>query len=238
MGLYVRGQRLGITDRYRRPKDVPQTLPVFPLNGAILLPRATLPLSIFEPRYLAMIDDVLGGARLIGMIQPTSMNNEEMEESPQDPTHPLRKTGCVGRITAFSENDDGSMMITLTGIARFRIVSEEHNRQPYRVCKINIAPYADDLVAGYGEDDVERKTLLDVLSSYLDAHNLSADWDSIHKSSTEYLVNTLSIISPYGPEEKQALLEAQDLRTRAEILIALAEMELAGGESSGSSGLQ
>lgn len=220
---------MGVTDRYRKPADVPARLPVFPLRSVILLPRTQVPLNVFEPRYLALIDDVLAGNRLLGLIQPGPGGDVE-EESPLEKNHPLRNIGCVGRLTSFTENDDGRMLITLSGVARFKVVDEETNDLPYRVCRVDLAPYADDLVNGFGENTVDREKLLALLRAYLDAHSLSADWDNIHQSSTEHLVNTLSIISPYGFEEKQALLEAPDLNTRAEILMALAEMELAAGE--------
>ncbi len=222
-------------DRYRTTRDLPASLPILPLRGAILLPRVRLPLNIFEPRYLAMVDDALAGNRLIGLVQPAG--GDVSEESPTDKSHPLRQTGCVGRITAFVESDDGTVQITLTGISRFSIRSERETSKPYRICEITLALFADDLVQGLGEEDVDRPKLLQVLREYLETYGLSADWKSIHEASTEYLVNTLSLISPYGPEEKQALLEAPDLKSRAEILMALAEMDMAGGGDSGPSGV-
>lgn len=226
-------------ERYLKLTDIPPSLPVFPLRGAILLPRASIPLNIFEPRYLAMIDDVLAGSRLIGVIQPADLSDESSDnQSPEGKNFELKSVGCVGRLTSFSENDDGTVLITLTGIARFSIVHEDLSEKPYRIFNISMASFTDDLVQGYGDETVDRKTLLKVLKNYLEAHGLSADWNSIREASTEHLVNTLSVISPYGPEEKQALLEAPDLKTRSEILVALAEMELAGGESGSSSALQ
>ncbi|MEC9369431.1 MAG: LON peptidase substrate-binding domain-containing protein [Pseudomonadota bacterium] len=210
---------------YRKPEDLPAEIPVFPLRGVILLPRSTLPLNVFEPRYIALINDALAGSRLVGIVQPDTSAGEE--ESPAGSTVPLRSIGSVGRITAFQETDDGRILVTLTGVARYRIMSERGSTAPYRVCKVDFTPYAADFEQGAGESAVNRKRLLRVLRNYLQAHDLNADWDSINRSSNELLVNTLSVISPYGPEEKQALLEAIDLKARSEVLIALAEMDLA-----------
>lgn len=217
------------TDRYRRPADLPKRIPVFPLLGAILLPRAGLPLNIFEPRYLSMLDDVISGARVLGIVQPERTEGEE--ESPAGKSVRLRHVGCAGRLTAFQELDDGRLVVTLTGIARFDTVGEIETAKPYRICEVDYERFKDDFSAGAGEELVDRPSLLRVLKSYLDAHKLKADWKSINNAPTEFLVNSLSIMCPYGAEEKQALLEAQDLRMRAEVLMALAEMELASGES-------
>lgn len=222
------------TPKYRRPEDLPETIPLFPLNGVILLPRSNLPLNIFEPRYLEMTDDVLAGDRLIGMIQPGKDNHTPAE----DETPPLRKSGCVGRITEFSEMDDGRLLITLTGICRFVTNLEQEDNKPYRSFHVSYSGFEDDLTPGHGEDNVDRETLLNVLKTYLDIHELDADWESIHQSSNEFLVNTLSIISPYGPEEKQALLETRDLKTRSEVLIALAEMDIAANNDGSGTALQ
>lgn len=225
-----------MTDQYRKPEDLPAALPVFPLRGVILLPRSTLPLNVFEPRYLELVNDTLAGNRLLGIIQPVSETEED--ESPQGKTFPLRGVGSVGRLTAFSETDDGRILITMTGIGRFDIASEAETATPYRVCAVRYDRFADDLVHGRGEEAVDREGLLRVLRVYLKAHELSADWDSIERSSNELLVNTLSMISPYGPEEKQALLEAPDLKSRAEVLVALAEMELAARDDGSGTSLQ
>lgn len=229
---------MGITDRYRKPDHLPAVLPVFPLYGCILLPRSSLPLNIFEPRYLAMVEDVLAGDRVIGIVQPQSGPESEAEESPVDKTAPLRQTGCVGRLTSFTETDDGRVLITLTGIARFDIVREEMSQRPYRLFHVDYAPYEKDFVRGHGQDEVDWPRLLRVLKEYLTARELSADWPSIERSPAEMLVNTLAMISPYGPEEKQALLEAPDLKCRSEVLMALAQMELASPEDGSGSTLQ
>ena len=217
---------------YRGPADLPEIIPVFPLPGALLLPRGQMPLNIFEPRYVAMVDDALAGGRLIGMIQP-------------DPTHrksdvnpKLYRIGCVGRITQFGETGDGRYLIELTGIARFTIAEELAVTTPYRQCRIDCAPFADDFVARKGEDAVDRKALLSALASFLKANDLKADWDGIENAPNEALVNALAMMSPYGTAEKQAMLEAPDLKTRAEILIAVTEMDLAKKRTSGDPPLQ
>ena len=227
---------MGVTDRYRKPDDLAPLIPVFPLQGCILLPRSGLPLNIFEPRYLAMFNDALARDRVIGIVQPAVPAEEG--ESPQGKSCPLRHTGAAGRITAFTEADDGRLLITLTGIARFDIVGEEKSDLPYRQCRVTYDAYAKDFIKGYGEDAVDSPRLLRILRSYLDARKLSADWPSIERSPAELLINTLSMISPYGPEEKQALLEASDLKVRSEVLMTLARMDLARPEDGSGSSLQ
>lgn len=211
-------------DRYRRPSDLPPRIPLFPLRGAILLPRATLPLNIFEPRYLAMLDDVLAGNRIIGIIQPAS---EGAEESPEAGDVTLRRIGCAGRVTAYQELDDGRVLITLSGVARYSIIDETVTSSPYRVASVSYDRFASDFDIGRGEEQVDRVNLVRVLRAYLEQNRLKADWSAIERAPSEYLINALCVMSPYGPEEKQALLEAEDLKRRAEVLIALAEMELA-----------
>lgn len=219
--------------RYRRISDLPADLPVFPLSGAILLPRATLPLNVFEPRYLTMLDHVIAGSRAIGIIQPRATDDDE--ESPQDNAAPLKQIGCAGRVTAFQEQDDGRLLISLTGIARFRLAEEHDTDEPFRIFHVDYGEFADDLTEGSGEDQVDRPKLLEVLRAYLEARELQADWQAINNAPTELLVNSLSAISPFGPEEKQALLEAPDLKRRAEVLATLAMMELAADDRSGGS---
>ena len=219
--------------RYRHPSDLPAALPVFPLRGAILLPRATLPLNVFEPRYLDLLDHVISGARVLGIIQPQA--NDEMEESPQGSDVALKDVGCAGRVTSFQEHDDGRLLISLSGIARFRAHGEIATDDPFRTLDVTYDEFADDLTSGAGEDDVDRERLLEVLQDYLNARQLQADWQAINKAPTELLVNSLSTISPFGPEEKQALLEAKDLKQRAEVLATLALMELASDDRSGGS---
>ena len=224
-----------ITERYTSLQVLPPALPVFPLRGCILLPRAGLPLNIFEPRYLQMFDDVISGSRLVAIVQPgrTLMaanddgddDDDGEPESPQGSTIAIRGTGCIGRITAFQELDDGRLIVSLTGVARCRFGDELVSDKPYRTFRISTEGFADDLMAGKGEQQVPREQLLETLKRFLDARNLKADWASIGRSGNEALVNSLSVMSPYGPEEKQALLEADTLKARADMLIALAEME-------------
>lgn len=222
-----------INATYRGPADLPETIPVFPLAGALLLPRGQMPLNIFEPRYLAMIDDSFrDGHRLIGMIQPDIAQAG-------NPDHPkLFTVGCVGRITQLAESGDGRYILELTGIARFSVVEELSVSTAYRQCRVDYFPFIDDFTARKGEDDVDRAALLDVLSKFLEANNLKADWDGIEKAPNEALVNALAMMSPYGPAEKQALLEAPDLKTRADILVAVTEMDLARKQTSGDPPLQ
>jgi hypothetical protein len=211
---------------YRGPADLPAAIPVFPLPGALLLPRGQMPLNIFEPRYLEMIDDSLrSGHRLIGMIQPDTAH-----PGPEDRPN-LYKIGCAGRITQFAETGDGRYLIQLTGVCRFRVDHELSVMTAYRQCRAAYEPFADDFIARKGEDDVDRKALLVALEDFLQANNLKADWEGIEKAPNEALVNALAMMSPYGPAEKQALLEAPDLKTRAEILIAVTEIELAKGRT-------
>jgi hypothetical protein len=225
-----------VTERYRNVADMPKVLPLFPLRGAILLPRASLTLNVFEPRYLALVDHALAGDRLIGVVQPAPEAGSA--ESPAGKTFALRRVGCAGRITAFTENDDGRVVISLAGVARFALAGDVEGSAPFRTARVDFAPYAKDFVVGHGEDDVDRPRLIATLRSYLIANNLNADWDRINSASNERLVNMLSVLSPYGPEEKQALLEAPDLRARAEALIALAEMELAATDDGSGTSLQ
>ncbi len=145
----------------------------------------------------------------------------------------LRRVGCAGRVTTYQELDDGRLMITLTGLARFDIIDEAAIAKPYRVMGVSYDRFASDLTEDVGADEVDRVKLMDALRRYLDENRLKADWKVIGRASSEMLINALSVMSPYGPEEKQALLEAPDLKSRADVLVALAEMELAGRGGSG-----
>lgn len=212
---------------------MPGVIPVFPLPGALLLPRGQMPLNIFEPRYLAMVDDALrDGHRLIGMIQPDAAHGGQSDK-PR-----LYTIGCAGRITQLAESGDGRYLIELTGVARFRIEEELKVATPYRQCRVTYAPFADDFVARKGENAVDRSALLSALTEFLNANDLNADWEGIERAPNEALVNALSMMSPYGTAEKQALLEAPDLKTRAEILIAITEIELAKKNTEGEPQLQ
>lgn len=225
------------TSRYRQPSDLPTRIPVFPLRGAILLPRATLPLNVFEPRYLAMIDAVMGSNRVVGIIQPTTgpaaHGNTPQEESPTGKDVPLHDIGCAGRVTSYQELEDGRYLITISGVARFEILAEVESDAPFRMAAVSYDRFPGDFEEGTGEHLVDRDYLLKVLRTYLEANSMDADWNAIQRASSEVLINALSVMSPYGAEEKQALLEAEDLKTRADVLIALAKMDLASGGSSG-----
>lgn len=207
---------------YVGQSDVPAVVPVFPLAGALLLPGGQMPLNIFEPRYLAMLDSALAGDRIIGMIQPCTSEAPLKHGAVPD----LCPVGCLGRVTSFSETGDGRYLMTLTGICRFSVEGEESpGAMPYRRCRIR--PWVSDFRDGDGTRAVDREALLKSFRAYLDANNLEADWSSVERASTASLVNALSMMSPYGPAEKQALLEADDLKTRAETLIAITEIALA-----------
>lgn len=207
---------------FETPGELPAVVPVFPLSGALLLPRSHLPLNIFEPRYMQMIDDALAGDRMIGMVQP------RFDEAPDDDDQPpLCEVGALGRLVSFQETGDGRYLIQLAGITRFRILDEVRGGFPYRRCRISADRFAADLASGDGDGGVDRDALIKAFQSYLDANDLEADWKSVRAASNEALVNTLAMMSPYGPAEKQALLEAPDLKARAATLVAITEMELA-----------
>jgi hypothetical protein len=211
--------------RYQGPADLPDTIPLFPLPGALLLPRGSLPLNVFEPRYLAMVDDALAGERTIGMVQPAP----GVEDSELAGTPPLQTVGGAGRIVAFAETGDGRYRITLAGISRFRILEAVPSPAAYRLAKISAADFAGDLVPPKDQDRVDRDGLVTTFKAYLDQNRIRADWDAIGRAPIETVVNVLAMISPFAPAEKQALLEASSLLDRAETLVALAEMALAGG---------
>lgn len=206
--------------RYLKSGDVPDTIAVFPLTGALLLPTGQLPLNIFEPRYLAMFDAAISGNRLIGMVQPALGESDDKNSEGN-----LSAVGCVGRITSFAETGDGRYIVSLTGVCRFRLLDEKDTHQPYRTFRI--APFISDLSARNEEDAVDRTALLAAFKAYLEANKLEADWESVERASNMTLVNSLAMMSPFGPAEKQALLEAPDLKTRAETLIAITEIVLA-----------
>jgi Lon protease-like protein len=215
---------------YRGPSDLPETIPVFPLTGALLLPRGRLPLNIFEPRYLTMVDDAMSGDRIIGMIQP-----EKPEASTPPPLYPV---GCAGRIVSYEETADGRILITLSGISRFRVREEMNVGTLYRQCRVDFAEFAGDFDADGAGKDVDRAALLQTLRNYLEANRIEADWSGIRDAPIEALVNGLSMMSPFGTREKQALLEAPDLKARADLLIAVTEFSLAETGEDGETSLQ
>ena len=201
--------------------DLPDAIPIFPLPGALLLPRARLPLHLFEPRYLQMLRDALGtDHRLIGMVQP-------QEGGPGKGR--LHAIGCAGRVTAFSETEDGRYMITLTGISRFRIREEVEGFAPYRRAEVTWGDFERDLGDAETDDGFDRSGFLDLLHRYFESEGLSTDWDSLREADEELLVNSLSMLCPFEPEDRQALLEAPSLTTRRETLVTLIEFALMGG---------
>jgi len=202
---------------------------VFPLSGALLLPAGQMPLNIFEPRYLAMVDHAMAGDRIIGMVQPR-LNQSDRSAIPQ-----MADVGCAGRIIQFAETGDERYLITLAGICRFRIVDEAAVGTPFRQCNVSAAAYASDFDPKKGEDAVDRQALLQAFRHYLAANELEADWDSVNEASNASLVTALAMMAPAGPAEKQALLEAPDHKSRAELLIAITEIALAGGSEPSSS---
>jgi Lon protease-like protein len=207
-----------------KPADLPDVLPVFPLSGALLLPRSRLPLHIFEPRYLTMFEDVLKTQqRLIGMVQP---NEIEGRAGPG-----LHRIGCAGRITQFTETDDGRYMVTLTGISRYRITEEVEGFTPYRRCQVSWEGFERDLGGGEHDAMFDRSAFLDLLSRYFVSLKLDTDWETLKEAEDELLINSLSMLLEFEPEDRQALLEAPSLTTRRETLVTLMEFALRGGDS-------
>lgn len=204
--------------------DLPDVIAVFPLPGALLLPRARLPLHIFEPRYLAMIEDCLKTpTRLIGMIQT--------REVPGTGERRLQQIGCAGRLTGFSETEDGRYMITLTGVSRFKVLEEVTGFTPYRRVRADWAPFTRDRGAEESDPGFRRKPFLDLLRRFFEARGLSTDWGALGEAEDELLINSLSMLCPFTPEDKQALLEAPSLETRRETLVTLIEFALHGGNA-------
>lgn len=206
----------------KRIVDLPETIPVFPLPGALLLPRARLPLHIFEPKYLQMLDDALKTQeRLIGMVQPNPGRNEKE----------LHRIGCAGRVTQFSETEDGRYMVTLSGMSRFRVLSEVDGFTPYRKCAVSWEGFDRDNGGPEHDKTFDREQFLDLLGRYFAARDLSADWPTLKEADDELLISSLSMLLDFDPEEKQALLEAPSLSTRRETLVTLIEYALRGGQA-------
>lgn len=208
-----------------KPSDLPETIPIFPLSSALLLPRSRLPLHIFEPKYLQMLEDALKTpTRLIGMIQPN--------EVPGRGGTGLHRIGCSGRIMQFSETEDGRYLITLGGASRFRVVKEVEGFTPYRRCDVAWEGFDRDLGPDEKDTAFVRQSFLDLLERYFDARELSADWETLKEADDELLINSLSMMLEFDPEDKQALLEAPSLSTRRETLVTLLEYQLRGGQES------
>jgi len=210
-----------VSARPLSPADLPAAVPVFPLAGALLLPHTSRPLNIFEPRYLAMVDHALAGRRLIALVQP----EDTKQESPVGDVA-LQPVGCLGRLVHFEESDDGRYFIVLEGITRIRLGSELETGQPFRSFAISASGYEADFEPGFGEEGVDRARFIAMVRDYAQFASLDLDWEEIERTSTADLVNLCCMLSPYGPAEKQVLLEAQSLTARADTLIALAEMEM------------
>lgn len=204
-------------------EDLPCELPIFPLTGVLLLPHGKLPLNIFEPRYLNMVNASLGGARMIGMIQPTGTNEGAQPD--------VYRTGCAGRLTSFSESEDGRYLITLSGLIRFDFDDELALRDGYRTVVPNWTQYRADL-AEDSDAGIDRDRMLRALKGYFVVNKVDANWDAITETPTDRLVNALAMMCPFQPSEKQALLEAQTLADRANVMVALLEMALAANDDS------
>ena len=207
--------------RYHNIDTLPRTIGIFPLTGVLLLPRAQLPLNVFEPRYLALVEAALAGNRLIGMIQPT-----EHEEKTLRPA--LSAIGCAGRVTGFRETDDNRYLITLTGVCRFRLTGEPDSGGAWRAGSCDFEPFAADLVPAES-DDFPRDRMLKALNAYLSGRDMKADWNSVITAPGEALINALAMMCPFDPAGKQALLEAPTLAERISTLVAL--LEISGGDS-------
>ena len=207
-----------VASPFKKAQDMPFVIPVFPLDGALLLPHAQLPLQIFEPRYIAMIDDAMAGERIIGMVQTRPGG---------DPERPvLQPIGCAGKITTFSETSDGRYLITLTGLSRFVVRDELPVQTPYRQVRSDFMAYEADLRPIDGsEEGFDRLRLLGALKDYLERRALDVDWETAKAAPVDALVNSLSMALPFDPAEKQALLEAPGLDERRDTLVALMEID-------------
>ncbi|MEM9331745.1 MAG: LON peptidase substrate-binding domain-containing protein [Pseudomonadota bacterium] len=206
---------------YSKASDFPETVPIFPLTGALLLPGGHMPLNIFEPRYLEMIDDAMSSSKIIGMIQPCLKSDCSGDTQPT-----LSKIGCLGRISAFQETGDGRYLISLCGICRYEVIEEISVNTNYRQCKIQVLE--EDLIEhSLEENPIDRDALLTAFRNFLNANSMDADWKAVTNTDNQTLVTALCMMCPYSPQEKQALLEAPDLKTRADTLIAISEVHLA-----------
>jgi uncharacterized protein len=204
---------------YRKVSDLPALVPVFPLDGALLLPGCQLPLQIFEPRYLNMIDDAMSGHRVIGMIQTAAGGDRARPR--------LAEVGCIGRVTAYAETGDGRYLITLTGVCRFETGDELVINSPYRQVRPDYARFACDLEADESPLVLDRAPFLAILRRYLDHKDLAVEWDAAKQAPAEALINSLAMHLPLDPAEKQALLEAPTLTDRTRVLTALMEIDAA-----------
>ena len=214
-------------------EQLPETLPIFPLSGVLLLPGGKLPLNIFEPRYLSMIFDALAGHRMIGMVQPMQPGGFAGDGLPGADGRPqVHKVGCAGRIVSFNETEDGRLLLALSGVCRFETVRELDMAQGgYRRVSSLFSPYRADLDHADEMVELDRDRLMAALAAFFRGKNLSTDWDAVKQAADTNLVTSLSMVLPFGPAEKQALLEAADTSARAKLLIAFLEMNAFGPPS-------
>ena len=203
---------------YKKIEELPTTIPVFPLAGALLLPEAELPLNIFEPRYLAMIGDTMTGGRVIGIVQPTDPYTDHQKP-------PVYQIGCAGRVSEFQETKDGCILISLTGVCRFNIVHELPTDEPYRLAAVSYERFKDDLNIGL-DNGFNDPLFLPTLRAYFGAKDLSADWNALEKLPGNALLTSLAMLCPFAPNEKQALLEASSNNERGQIMTTLMEMSV------------
>jgi len=199
-------------------ENLPEVVPIFPLNKCVLLPKAILPLNIFEPRYLEMIEDAIKSDKYIGIIQP-SIDKKKKSET--------ENVGCIGKISTYVENDDGTFIVKLTGICRFKTIEEVFSDKLYRKMKVDYHDFIEDLNLEEISNSIDRDKLLNVISDYLNVNDLTTDWSVITDTDTEILINAFAMLSPFNAKEKQALLEASNIENRSEILIALSELSIA-----------
>jgi Lon protease-like protein len=208
-------------------EDLPAEIPIFPLPGALLLPEGRLPLNIFEPRYLAMVEDALGAGRMFGMVQ----GDPSLPRTPAGSQ--VYRIGCLGRISSFAETDDGRMLITLTGVIRYRMLEEIEGRRGYRRARVVYDEHAADLALGSPPPELDRAALLGALRPYFRARGIEANWEAVEQTGDAMLVTTLCMVCPFEVREKQALLEAPGTAERARMLVALMEMDAHGMASDG-----
>ena len=209
-----------VASPFKKVQDLPLAIPLFPLDGALLLPHTALPLNIFEPRYIAMVDDAMATERIIGMVQTKPGG---------DPERPLlQPVGCAGKITTLAETADGGYLITLTGLSRFVIGAELAATSPYRQAQVDYMAFEADLSSAHDTDEgFDRMRLLNALKGYLERRALDVDWETAKADPSEALVNSLAMALPFDPAEKQALLEAGGLAERRGTLVALMEIDSA-----------
>ena len=212
--------------KFKTTQEIPKKIPIFPLTGAVLFPDTQLPLNIFEPRYIQMVDSALASPnRLIGMIQPSSSETKGLGN--------LKKVGCIGRISSFNEAEDSRYLITLTGVCRFEIEEELDTTTPYRQVIAKYENFETDL-ENMSLENIDRNKLLALVKKYLEHRKILADWEIIQQTPTKQIINYSGVLVPFSSEEKQLLLESKDLITRCSALEALFQsyiLDLSGEKS-------